>query len=419
MDVLPRWWNFQAYRRIGYKLGVNVSHISVDELLKKSWFVDFLKILDIEINDIHFFKLTTRVKDMVICSPLMMDRNFIHDTFSEFFYEIGNRALSYSGKKFSGSYYLSRSKIKHGNTFISNEKQIESIVENNGIEILYPEKLSVYDQISLFRDGTVFGFLGSGFHNSVFSVRSKGLCFSLKKEINRSYSLFDYATKSEINYVYAKNIVNKYKTSYSLSVEVVNLDELKSTVKNYQIGNIVGCLSYTYENDGIAYLKNINGPFYLKDYRGLVVLSNENKILCLNENEEKDYSPIEVYLYGDIAFIVDFRKESSIVEFEIFSIEFFSENSAFAFRSLNNDRYLSIDNNNSPPNIVCDRLLVNEWEIFSLYNKDGIPDREILFNILMSFLENRGLRNFDNCKDYATALEAKAIRRGLTKLTPL
>jgi len=84
MDVLPRWWAYDEYKKLGYKLGLNIKGETEDKILSLKWIQQFLTILNIEIEDIYIFKIVTKVNNLSIPYPLIMDRTYYHSKLSHF-----------------------------------------------------------------------------------------------------------------------------------------------------------------------------------------------------------------------------------------------------------------------------------------------------------------------------------------------
>lgn len=368
MDVLPRWWAYKEYKKMGYKLGINIKGHTESEIFSMKWLQEFLIILGINNEDLHIFKCNTCVEDMIIAYPLLVDRNYYHKRISSFFSCIGREAeLHVPEGKFTGDYYLSRKKLKSGTRQIINEDEIEQIMKKNGIEILYPEELSVFEQITIFRRGNIYGFLSSAFHNSAFSDNANGLCFSISREINRSYSLFDSASNSRIIYVNTPNIHVKKHHEFFLSVEIQSLNKLNHTINSYKKQTIEK--SYSYCMDKKSYINSENGPFYLENhFKEIAYISNDGeKIDFYNKDQEK----LLVYVYGDIAFF--FLGETK--KPKIFTIQKEKSENKYSFRDLDTDMYVSISDHNKGRILSCNRRNRRDWEKFSMklgeYNKDG------------------------------------------------
>lgn len=368
MDVLPRWWAYKNYKYSGYKLGINIKGHTESEILSMNWLREFLIIIGIDREDLYVFKSNTCVESMMIAYPLFMDRNYYHKSISSFFWSIGKNAESFVPKeKFTGEYYLSRKKLKSGTRQIVNENEIEEIMKKNKIEILYPEELSVFEQISIFRRGKVYGFLSSAFHNSAFAKNSNGLCFSLSREINRSYSLFDSSSNSNIIYVNTPNDHTKKDHGFFLSTKVKDLEKIERTIIGYRENKIEKSFSYSKNKNLYCHLEN--GPFYIENYFGDIAYYSQEgeEINFYNDGEEKAI----VYIYGDIAFLCLKTTNNP----RVFTTQKDQFENKYSFRDLKTDMYVSMRDNTKGRILSYDRLHRRDWEKFSLklggYDKDG------------------------------------------------
>ncbi|MFC7663301.1 glycosyltransferase family 61 protein [Methylorubrum suomiense] len=69
--------------------------------------------------------------------------------------------------------YLSRSRLQQRLRDISDEDQVEAIFRSRGFQVIYPEMLTLSDQIKIFNTAPILaGFIGSAFHTALFSRRS-------------------------------------------------------------------------------------------------------------------------------------------------------------------------------------------------------------------------------------------------------
>ncbi|GBR44750.1 glycosyltransferase family 61 protein [Gluconobacter roseus] len=406
MDVLPRWWAYGEYKKLGYKLGININDCTESEIFSTDWFRQFLSIMDISLEDIHIFKYTTLVENLCVPYSLIMDRAYYHEKLSLFFNSIGEKVEKLiPSYKFNGEYYLSRKKLRHGTRKIVNESEIEEIMIRNGIEILYPEEMTVYEQIAIFRRARVYGFLSSAFHNSAFSKNSEGLCFSLEKNINRSFSLFDSSSNSKIIYVDTPNINTENDPEFYVCTKVVSLDRLEATLIAYKNNIMEDVVSYERNKNKYFYDNKKNGPFLLENFLGEIAFFSETgKEIEFNiEGKEK----IIVFLYGDIAFFCHENNKSFIYGGKFFSAIKDLSNNKYSFRDIDSDLYMSIKDSKSRRILSCDRKNKMGWEEFSLID---YKSNENYFLYLLENLPRLGndKNNTDTYPEYSKGLKCLA-----------
>lgn len=88
--------------------------------------------------------------------------------------------------------YLSRTKLEAGT--VADEHNFENILKENGFKIIYPETLSVKEQINIISNSKVLiGFVGSAFHTMVLcnSFPEKVIYIQRMKELNPNFKEID------------------------------------------------------------------------------------------------------------------------------------------------------------------------------------------------------------------------------------
>jgi capsular polysaccharide biosynthesis protein len=93
--------------------------------------------------------------------------------------------------------------LTNGVTRLFNEQIIENVFYKAGFEPIYPELLSLSDQINLFRFADkIVGTTGSSFHTIAFveSPIAKRIVFNFTKHVNSNYSLLDHGFESPGSY---------------------------------------------------------------------------------------------------------------------------------------------------------------------------------------------------------------------------
>lgn len=100
-----------------------------------------------------------------------------------------------AGNEFdSARVYLSRSRLPPGLRRLVGEEQLEQRLRDRGFTILYPERLSLAEQIVLFnRAGHIAGSVGSAFHNALFVPKHRDVKLSILswEKINNRYLMVD------------------------------------------------------------------------------------------------------------------------------------------------------------------------------------------------------------------------------------
>ena len=95
--------------------------------------------------------------------------------------------------------WLSRSKLQYG--MIINENEIEEQLRFNGFEIVYPEYISLHEQVRLISTSRIVaGFDGSAFYSSLFSRRINGEFFIFNRRENIPEALIYALEKKAVKF---------------------------------------------------------------------------------------------------------------------------------------------------------------------------------------------------------------------------
>ena len=77
------------------------------------------------------------------------------------------------------------------------------------MEILYPEKMTVAEQIGVHRQrDAVSGFIGSAFHTSLFADGARGCVLSIGEFVRRTFHLMDAVTRARFSYLAVTDFVD-------------------------------------------------------------------------------------------------------------------------------------------------------------------------------------------------------------------
>lgn len=120
------------------------------------------------------------------------------------------------------AFYLSRSRLEEGLRKSRSEAEVEAHAARRGMTVVYPERLSLPEQIAIFNTAPLIaGTIGSAFHTALFSTRGpdlKMLMLSWEK-INARYPMIDAVTGARSTYVNVAAIGTK-----NAADRVVDLD---------------------------------------------------------------------------------------------------------------------------------------------------------------------------------------------------
>ncbi|MGA0530645.1 glycosyltransferase family 61 protein [Hansschlegelia sp. KR7-227] len=208
----------------------------VPELLTKRPFMrDLLVALGVGEGDLIRPSRPTIFEALVIPEPAMQPRAHVYHEFAEMF----SRARIAMGikppdvKKRNGV-YISKTKIKHGVTLVSNEQFIENTMRDHGYDVVYPEDLTFKDQITTFDAFTdVVGCAGSAFHTLLLSAGNKRLRYIAPGDVvNSNYPMIDIALGHDATYFFP-SVKAITREGIMFPFEICNVEKLTDAILSH------------------------------------------------------------------------------------------------------------------------------------------------------------------------------------------
>ncbi len=174
----------------------------------------YIKVLAelLEVKNIRIATLTqpTRLRSVVVPQPSFTEQKETFEIHGESCRQLGSTVVkSCVRKRMSSPVYLSKSQLLSGVQSIVNESEIEEILDNRGVKIIYPEKISLCEQISLFSgDECIVGTVSSAFHSQLLAENGgRRLVISSENFINANFLLVDKICRTHTTYVSASSII--------------------------------------------------------------------------------------------------------------------------------------------------------------------------------------------------------------------
>lgn len=207
LEFLPRLWYLKNKSGPSAKILVHCSG-SLNDAWKLSWFSDLMNIIGINKEDLICPSETTLVDFLLIPEASFQINGYYSKAFTDFTNWIGDKIQSEFIKENSNNpIFLSKSRLKSGVINYENESEFCDELTKEGFNIIFPEELSLYNQISIFKSGNpICGMLGSNMHTSIFSRSPAGLVLNIGSHISESFYLLDKANNANFKYVTSSNI---------------------------------------------------------------------------------------------------------------------------------------------------------------------------------------------------------------------
>lgn len=157
------------------------------------WVAELFDGLGLEPDDFEKFDRPVRIRRLELPGRSFQGQTFAHQAHKRLCREIGAGILGEVDAAAGPPVYLSKTRLRSGVRRVTNEHQLEAFLRARGVEIAYPELLSVREQIGWFAGGrTVVGTTTSCFHLSLFAP-PEGRIIALEPwgKVNSNHRMFD------------------------------------------------------------------------------------------------------------------------------------------------------------------------------------------------------------------------------------
>jgi capsular polysaccharide biosynthesis protein len=144
----------------------------------------------------------TRIKRLVVPEASVIEQFQVSPAYAASGGRVG-AAFTETGRFGAGRYYLSKSRLTFGVAGLQEEAAVERAFVRRGFEVVYPEVLSIADQVSLFRNAVVIaGTASSAFHTVALVpyARARRMIFSYSNTPNSNFALLDHGSLGKSDY---------------------------------------------------------------------------------------------------------------------------------------------------------------------------------------------------------------------------
>ncbi|MDJ0742796.1 MAG: glycosyltransferase 61 family protein [Xenococcaceae cyanobacterium MO_167.B27] len=195
--------------------------------LQKTLIDLFFESVKLDKNLFSSFKEPVLLKEVIIPYPsfsIQCEGFEVHKLLPE---SVAKNLLPKKLKTTSQPLYFSRRYLDPKKRLIINESLLEEKLSKSGFAIVYPEKLSLQEQIELInKHELIVGTLGSALHSILFDISSQRnlVSFGTQEELNTNYLIID-AIKS-VNSIYISALQkdpNCFKTTSNRN-RILDLD---------------------------------------------------------------------------------------------------------------------------------------------------------------------------------------------------
>jgi len=170
------------------------------------------------------FRRPTLVRRVFIPAPAIEHAYRIYFSQSVPHVRTATRLLERRKSAFRGKpVYLSRSSLPADLRRSAQERELELKLSEIGMQTIYPERISMEDQIDIFNNSPVIaGMIGSAFHTELFRLEGNAgklviLCW---EKINNRYRMIDIIKDSDVTYVNAAKLASVRDDKRILDVDL-------------------------------------------------------------------------------------------------------------------------------------------------------------------------------------------------------
>ena len=257
-ETLPRFW-CAPHWYLNKKI-ICHSGDTIEKLFSVSWIKEIFEMIGLVKEQFIIFDRPTTITSLLISGVSFEENHFSHRQFAEFCNRLGRKYAIDLG--ISDPIFLSREKFKSAMRTIEGEEEITSILRNRGFRIVYPETLSIREQMGLFSsDRLTSGFVGSAFHNSIFCSSPRGLALCYGNSYSTNFWLMDQVNDANIQYFSTPTLILKNSPGAGVPAEftIDNPMDVANLVIDYYEDKIV----LKEENNKDNYSKK-EGPYLIK-----------------------------------------------------------------------------------------------------------------------------------------------------------
>ena len=194
VTTLARLWFMINKPNHGRKLLIHSDHKPEDHFANP-YMGPLLRAAGLSVEDFVSPNNVTRFRNVLVPAPAFVEQRCASRAYTAPMHAIGRALLGGNiPERTDRCAYFSKSRLPKGSVAkIMNENILEKDLSSAGFDIIYPENLSLPEQIYLFyRYKSVVGFVGSAFHSHIFCESPAEIYgLSLEPYVNSNLVLLD------------------------------------------------------------------------------------------------------------------------------------------------------------------------------------------------------------------------------------
>ncbi|ELR98133.1 hypothetical protein GLO73106DRAFT_00019580 [Gloeocapsa sp. PCC 73106] len=232
LESMARLWSLNTHLDLGREFDYFLIHLDQEKNLKKnnSFMVNILSILNIPLEKLLYFTHPIKIKSVTIPQGSFSLKNYAFTAYKNFQSILASKIESTETEQ---PLYFSRSKLKESFQDYKGEEKLEKLLIKHNCNIVYPETISVEEQIRLInKHKIIIAMTGSALHNICFGLKPKKIVINIANEENfvpqkeqplprgTNYILLDQCCETRSYYVNSLKIDFKQKMLQKIGKKV-------------------------------------------------------------------------------------------------------------------------------------------------------------------------------------------------------
>ena len=199
LSTFSRLW---ALRRFGGRR-MKLLTYAMPDLAAHPYIDVLLRSVGYSIEDCVTFTQPTLVRSVLVAAPSLEETNFVHQEYARLCQSAAAALLQGTASARTDTpMYLAKYGLKRGVAQLDNEAMVAEALAKRGVDVVFPERLSLPEQIRLFSDRRcIAGLLGSAFHTASFVRERRLMMLAYNRRIYTNQMLVDKAGRHAALYV--------------------------------------------------------------------------------------------------------------------------------------------------------------------------------------------------------------------------
>lgn len=179
------------------------------------------------------FERPTLIRRVIVPGPSLHEQHSIWRDHAVAMSAIARNVVSTADARWK-KVYLSKSRLGSGVNGLAGEAFIDLKMKQAGFEIVYPEAMTVAEQITMFRTAElIVGIAGSAFHTLALvpGTQAKRVIFTLEEFLNSNFLLIDRVSGGSAEYYTLKADVSRSETGiFTMNYTSRNVNRLAEKI---------------------------------------------------------------------------------------------------------------------------------------------------------------------------------------------